>query len=253
MDVLKNIVKTRHSQADIQDIRRRTKPGARFSLDDKTRLGKFSPEEAAQTKATADQALTDAGTAQATAETKFAKDGGTITGDVAIKKGQGSLDFGGLTHGGPNGPRWIDNDSGVFNFQLVYRTTPKTLTLENSGARSLLTFDQNGIQQGPWIEPTLLNGWITWNTNYSVPAYRLSISGQVQFVGRIKSGTMTDGTTLFTITAGSGCRPPKTRSLMTMQGNNTPAEIYVLPTGEVQIWGVTHNNSLFLDGLDFPV
>lgn len=59
------------------------------------------------------------------------------------------------------------------------------------------------IEQEAWKNPTLLNGWIPYDTNpYFNVAYKKNTLGYVSIVGLIKVGVMTQGTYLFELPVG---------------------------------------------------
>lgn len=50
-----------------------------------------------------------------------------------------------------------------------------------------------------WTAPSLVNGWVAFGAPYNTPGYYQDVSGRVYCRGVIKSGTVTDPTTLFTL------------------------------------------------------
>lgn len=99
-----------------------------------------------------------------------------------------------------------------------------------------------------WCNITLQNGWVFYGAPYSTPQYTRSSDGLVVLKGLIRSGTATDGTTLFTLPAGYR---PSQRLLLSSEDNGSWARIDVLPNGLVTIQSNGNSAWLALDSIHF--
>ncbi len=92
--------------------------------------------------------------------------------------------------------------------------------------------------------PTLQNAWVNYGGSYQVAGYAKSADNIVSLRGLIKSGTVTSGTTLFTMPAGY-C--PDKRVLTTVEGIK-PAGNYADQTfARLDIWWDAANNRCEVD------
>jgi hypothetical protein len=107
------------------------------------------------------------------------------------------------------------------------------------------------INPEAWIAPSLVNGWSNFGGVTQAAGYRKTPTGEVQLRGLIKDGTITEGTTLFTLP--SGYRPAAQRSFPAIHGGNNVCRITVESTGEVVIRGGTNNAFLSLEPVRFDV
>lgn len=93
------------------------------------------------------------------------------------------------------------------------------------------------------ISATLVNAWVNSYANQFARYYKDNF-GMVHIYGRIKSGTMTDGTTVFTLPA--GYRPKET---IYVQGRGTNYQIAT--DGTVKIYACSANLDVGLDNIHF--
>jgi hypothetical protein len=80
--------------------------------------------------------------------------------------------------------------------------------------------------------PTLLNSWVDFGSGWATASYRKDSTGTVHLSGRIKDGTTTSGTVLFTLPA--GFRPPTTATfIVPISPDGTSGLIEVATNGDV--------------------
>jgi hypothetical protein len=99
-----------------------------------------------------------------------------------------------------------------------------------------------------WITPTLLNSWVAYGSAWSTPAYR-KIGNVVYIKGLIKGGTITTGTTLFTLPV--GYRPLQDMHIRTVSAGLF-AYIQIYANGDVKTAGTTSATYLSIDAISFP-
>jgi hypothetical protein len=107
-------------------------------------------------------------------------------------------------------------------------------------------------QQGQWIAPTLLNGWVnTDTTTYNGVGFYKDEMGIVHLRGNIKSGTASAGTALFYLPVGYR---PLSGSMFTVSTNNGTSDVLgrinVWASGQVAIYAGS-NSWLSLEGITF--
>lgn len=84
-----------------------------------------------------------------------------------------------------------------------------------------------------WIEPTLLNGWVNYDSAWDNVAYCLDSDGFVHVKGMIRTGTTAANTTLFTLPV--GYRPARNMIFAGRMSGNLSFELRVFSTGAVLI------------------
>jgi hypothetical protein len=107
-------------------------------------------------------------------------------------------------------------------------------------------------QQGQWIAPTLLNGWVNYGGTYDTIGFYKDEFGIVHLRGLIKSGTGSAGTVLFYLPV--GYRPSITNLIPTLSNNAstiTPVSIEVYADGSVKLTLTTGTTWLALAGITF--
>jgi hypothetical protein len=96
-----------------------------------------------------------------------------------------------------------------------------------------------GATLGPWLTPTLTNGWVDYGSGTQFTRYRKDCNGEVTVQGLIKNGTMGASALLFPL----GYRPYYTLKFPAVDGLNSAGAVDVGPTGTVTpIYG---NNGFF--------
>lgn len=117
------------------------------------------------------------------------------------------------------------------------------------GGVAALTVTSAGITQSAFIGATLQNSWVNFGSSFEVAAYMKDKQGFVHVVGCVKSGTMTNGTTLLTLP--SGFRPTQI-ILRPLFNAGAGAILQIDPTlGTVDLYGVTTNAQVTFD-FSFP-
>jgi hypothetical protein len=86
--------------------------------------------------------------------------------------------------------------------------------------------------QGQWISPTLLNGWVNFGGSEAIIGFYKDELGMVRLKGTIKSGTATAGTTLFYLPVGYR---PLEKIPFAVDSNGAYGRIDILSSGAVQI------------------
>lgn len=137
---------------------------------------------------------------------------------------------------------------------LVLASGPTTSTSQPA-FRYLVAADLpapfNAFDSG-WQNITLGGGWVNYGGGYTTPQYR-KIGGVVFLKGAIKSGTITDGTTLFTLAA--GYRPPQHMFTQVSGGVASGAgqgNIDInATTGAVKLYNMTGNGFVTFDNISF--
>lgn len=110
-----------------------------------------------------------------------------------------------------------------------------------------------------WTNATLTNSWSTVGvTAFFPPSYKKSPDGFVKLRGVAANGTITNGTSVFTLPV--GYRPTERIQLpLTLNAGTTLTavcqvmEIGHASAGQVQIYGVPAGNAIGFDGLEFPL
>jgi len=97
-----------------------------------------------------------------------------------------------------------------------------------------------------WITPTFVNGWTSYDTSWPAGIAKDSM-GMVQGRGLARAGTLTIGTTLFTLPV--GMRPTVNIYSQAVSSSRGVASFQIVVTGEVQIITFTGNGAFV--GLSF--
>ncbi|RYU92752.1 Kelch repeat-containing protein [Emticicia agri] len=148
---------------------------------------------------------------------------------------------------------------------------PKSITTQGNtfnGPNQLLQFNASGnigenlnvngdvtvtgvINTENFIAPTLLNGWVNYNTPTYVPAgYYKDVEARVHLRGSIKFGTSTSGTVLFTLPV--GYRPSEVMMFAVTTTSLALGRVDIFPNGDVKVINGSSNH-LCLDGISFRV
>lgn len=99
-----------------------------------------------------------------------------------------------------------------------------------------------------WRDVELLNAWVQFGDAHFSPQYTRTDDGLVLIRGRIKSGTATSGTALFTLP--ESYRPEKIAGFAVDASPGAHGSVNVQPDGNVVI--ISGNNTyLTLDGIVF--
>lgn len=102
--------------------------------------------------------------------------------------------------------------------------------------------------QPKFTAPTLLNSWVNYGSGYAPVGFYRDPLAKIYLRGRIKSGTATAGTVLFTLPS---AYRPSGRLSFSVASNGAFGQVDVLTNGDVTIQ-VGSNTWLALDGIQFP-
>lgn len=78
----------------------------------------------------------------------------------------------------------------------------KTLTLGDDGVVKIDGKEKANVVQEDWQYPTLLNGWVNFDSSYTPVRFMKDSMGFVHLEGMVKNGTTTIGTPLFILPVG---------------------------------------------------
>lgn len=140
-----------------------------------------------------------------------------------------------------------------------YDTAEHTYIRGGKSTSRVIIGDANAgvdIKVEAWQSPTLLNGWVNYNTSSFNPAgYFKDSFGVVHLRGLIKDGSVTAGTVLFNLPA--GYRPYR-REVLPSLSYNSGSSTYLLTridvsTGGDVIFMAGSSSFLTLDGLTFRI
>ena len=110
----------------------------------------------------------------------------------------------------------------------------------------------NTVESEAWIAPTLVNSWVNYGAGFHSAGYYKDPLGVVHIRGLIKDGTVTIGTTLFTLPVGYR---PSQAVLFDVAGyippNPASVRIDVNASGTVTINSTADNYYLSLSGISF--
>lgn len=131
-------------------------------------------------------------------------------------------------------------DAGTGSVQLQLQATSvdgttKEAVLVTFPDGTTVTLSPTGAYLGSWVPLTLVNGWTAAGGGWAAPVMRRQIDGTVQLSGEIAPGTLTAGTTLFTLAA-----PPAADLEFRVPGGSATAaaDLYVHSSGAVTLQNV---------------
>lgn len=106
-----------------------------------------------------------------------------------------------------------------------------------------------------WIAVTYSNSWVDFGSPYSPVAYR-QVNADIELRGVAKSGTATDGTTIFTLPP--HLRPLNTILLVVPSGTTattyaTVCTLKIATDGTVKLYGAGGNGYISFDGVFFSI
>lgn len=101
--------------------------------------------------------------------------------------------------------------------------------------------------------PALQNGWVDYDPATRAASFYKDRNGRVHIAGIIKSGTVTSGTTIFTLPAGSRPKAQEFFPVLTATTTNQAltAGVYILTNGQVKTWIGVGAEFLNLSGISF--
>lgn len=141
-------------------------------------------------------------------------------------------------------------------FSLTVRKVGGTGVTVAQGSTAILLYNDTDIvslHEGAsggtpsWTSLSLQNSWVTFGAPYPTAAYT-KVSGIVWLRGLIKSGTVSDGTLLFTLPAGYR---PGNQILRIVLSNDVVARVTIESNGEGKIYG-GNNTYVNLNDVSFP-
>ncbi|WP_163853960.1 hypothetical protein [Paenibacillus elgii] len=106
--------------------------------------------------------------------------------------------------------------------------------------------------QGQWITPTLLNGWVSEGSGYSIPGYYIDQFGIVHLSGVIRSGVTSTFTVLFYLPARYRPKNRLNLAIFTFDGSSTGiCSLHIEADGAVKIGSINCKQYISLDGISF--
>ena len=111
------------------------------------------------------------------------------------------------------------------------------------GAKLQVSGGQTILEQEPWKDAPLVNGWANYGEGFNSSGYFKDSLGIVHLKGLVKLG----GGTIFTLPEGYR---PAARELHCVQSNGIAGRVDILPNGEVQLV-IGSNIWVSLDGITF--
>lgn len=167
--------------------------------------------------------------------------GGTIEIPVAAGTGRNRMY---IAKNGSSGAVTVKKVGGT-GVSVAAGSTALLLYNDSDIVRLLETSNSSGAPS--WTSLSLQNSWVTFGAPYPTAAYT-KVSGIVWLRGLIKSGTVSDGTLLFTLPAGYR---PGNQILRIVLSNDVVARVTIESNGEGKIYG-GNNTYVNLNDVSFP-
>lgn len=114
-------------------------------------------------------------------------------------------------------------------FVMIQTTGPTDVKVALSDILAAINTNLPNIQQA-WQTPTLQNSWVQYDTIFGTAQYYKDSTGVVHLRGLLKNGTVTAGTSLFTLPAGYR---PVMQMLYEVTSNDARARLDVKTDGTV--------------------
>ena len=117
----------------------------------------------------------------------------------------------------------------------------------STAVQTALNLKANKVQEA-WITPTLLNGWVNFDSGYASCQYRIDSLGTVHLKGMIKNGTL--GTPCFTLAL--GYRPIESQYHLSLS-SDTARTLTITSSGDVRISSVASKSWVSFNGITFKI
>lgn len=102
--------------------------------------------------------------------------------------------------------------------------------------------------------PTLLNGWSNFNNGFQEAMYQTTLDGRICINGVLAAGTLTDGTTIFTLpTTYPNTFAPMQSEIFSVRTSVGTCRIDVTSAGNVVIYGAAGAAWVSLSGINFKL
>ena len=111
---------------------------------------------------------------------------------------------------------------------------------------SSITFIDTG-----WLNLTLQNGWSAYGSGYPAPQYRKS-GNLVTLRGKMKTGSINNGTLIFTLPTGFTPTYPMDR-IVSDSSNSWRARLVIATNGQVTLQDFNDNGWFSIDGISFYI
>lgn len=108
--------------------------------------------------------------------------------------------------------------------KTLYESNADTNELSDAEKAKLVNLDD-----GTYITPTMLNGWVNYSSTFQYAGYRKDEYGMVHIRGLVKSGTVPDSV-VFTLPVGYR---PANNHIFSADGNSVIERVDVNPDGNV--------------------
>ena len=117
----------------------------------------------------------------------------------------------------------------------------------STAVQTALNLKANNVQEA-WITPTLLNGWVNFDSGYASCQYRIDSLGTVHLKGMIKNGTL--GAPCFTLAL--GYRPIESQYHLSLS-SDTARTLTITSSGDVRISSVASKSWVSFNGITFKI
>ena len=117
----------------------------------------------------------------------------------------------------------------------------------STAVQTALNLKANNVQEA-WITPTLLNGWVNFDSGYASCQYRIDSLGTVHLKGMIKNGTL--GAPCFTLAL--GYRPIESQHHLSLS-SDAARTLTITSSGDVRISSVASKSWVSFNGITFKI
>ena len=143
-----------------------------------------------------------------------------------------------------------ENPHGVTKTQVGLGSVDNTSDANkpvSTATQTALNLKANKVQEA-WITPTLLNGWVNFDSGYASCQYRIDSLGTVHLKGMIRNGTL--GTPCFTLAL--GYRPTESQYHLSLSSDNART-LTITSSGDVRISSVASKSWVSFNGITFKI
>ena len=117
----------------------------------------------------------------------------------------------------------------------------------STAVQTALNLKANNVQEA-WITPTLLNGWVNFDSGYASCQYRIDSLGTVHLKGMIRNGTL--GVPCFTLAL--GYRPIESQHHLSLS-SDIARTLTITSSGDVRISSMASKSWVSFNGITFKI